>query len=67
VSDVRVTITLRKHVAEKLRGMCHARGETASALIDRWICERKDDGSLPAAPKKNIFDDMFGGIFDGKK
>jgi hypothetical protein len=46
MSDETITVrlTLRKHVAERLRRMCHARGETASHLIDRWVFAHDDRG-----------------------
>ena len=32
-----VRLTLPRHVAERLRAMCHARGMTASRLVEEWI------------------------------
>lgn len=49
--STKVTIKLRPHVAERLRKMCHARGLTASDLIDKWIFEHDDAGQPLARPK----------------
>jgi hypothetical protein len=46
----RLTLTLRKSTAERLRAMCHARGETASELLDRWILSHGEKGECRAAP-----------------
>lgn len=44
--ELKVTITLRKPIAERLRRMCHAKGITASLLIDKWVFEHDDAGEL---------------------
>lgn len=51
-----VKLTLRRHVAERLRGMCHAQNLTASHLVDRWVFEHFDDGTLnvEAVPKTGL-------------
>ncbi len=65
----KVTLDLRSPIAEKLRAMCHARGETASMLIDRWILQANERGEIvppkPAAPP--TADDFFRDIFRGVK
>lgn len=50
-AKVTVTLTLRKPVAEKLRAMCHRRGETASLVVDRWILLANEAGEI-GAPQK---------------
>lgn len=43
----KVTLTLRSHVAERLRRMCHTKGVTASSLIDRWVLQNFDEKGDP--------------------
>ena len=46
---ITVTLTLRKGVAEKPRAICHRRGEKASLVVDRWICDANDAGEIKPA------------------
>jgi hypothetical protein len=64
-----VRITLRKHVAERLRKMCHARGMTASHLVDRWVFLSDDNGEpKPVVQRRDPLSDFLNGdIFGGTK
>lgn len=63
-----VRITLRRSVAERLRGMCHAKGLTASDMIDAWVFEHDDAGELRQPAKKSVLDMLdFGGLFGGRR
>jgi len=67
---IKVTLTLRKSVAERLRGMCHASGMTASLLVDKWTFEHEDDGKQRPEVKPRSISDKFldalgGGPFGG--
>jgi hypothetical protein len=66
--EIKVTITLRKHVGERLRKMCHNRGLTASLLIDAWVFEHDDNGRPKDLPKsKNPVDQLIGEIIESAK
>lgn len=58
MSDVKVTLTLRGPIAEKLRAMCHKRGVTASVLIDKWILSHDANGD-PVGQKRGNIDDII--------
>lgn len=65
---MKVTLTLRKSTAERLRRTCHARGEMASDLIDRWIVAGHDEKGEPITrktPRNPLRDliDPLGGMF----
>lgn len=63
VSDeLKVTLTLRRPLAERLRAMCHRRGLTASILVESWINEHDDNGrpvEKPAAPRRDAVDEFM--------
>jgi len=61
----KVHLDLRSAVAEKLRAMCHARGETASELIDRWILQANERGEI--VPKKSATDDLLADLIGGRR
>lgn len=48
---VTVTLVLRKAIAEKLRAICHRRGERASMVVDRWIIMADEDGTIRATAR----------------
>lgn len=62
--EIVVRLTLRKHVGERLRRMCHAKDMTASHLVDRWIFAHDDKGDpkTPPAPPgpPSLFESIFG-------
>ena len=63
--EVKVTLTLRKHVADRLRMMCHNRGLTASLLVDGWIFEHDDSGRpVPQVQPKMAADRLNGLVGD---
>jgi hypothetical protein len=57
-----VKLTLRKHVAERLKRMCYARSMTASVLVDSWVFSADDSGNQPK-PKtaQDALLELFGG------
>ena len=61
----KVHLDLRKTVAEKLRAICHARGETASQVIDRWIIQANERGEIATASKPATVDDMLSDLISG--
>lgn len=61
-----VKLTLRKHVAERLRKMCHARGMTASELVDEWTLRADEKGHHRSAEERRT-DDFMGMVQDAIK
>jgi hypothetical protein len=61
-----VKLTLRKHVAERLRKMCHTRGLTASELVDEWILRADEKGRHRSAEERRT-DDFMGMVQDAIK
>ena len=58
-----VRLTLRRPIAERLRAMCKARGETASELVDRWILSHDERGEPLSVARTNF--DRLRRIFGG--
>lgn len=62
VSDeVKVTLTLRKHVAERLKRICYARNMTASHLVDSWVLTANENGAHKAPATGSFLDELFKG------
>lgn len=58
--EIKVTLTLRKHVAERLKRMCYARNITASHLVDSWVFESDDNGRRkPIQEREPTLSDIF--------
>lgn len=43
---MKVTLTLDKPTAEKLRALCHARGKTASEIVTEWVEKHANSSRL---------------------
>lgn len=62
-----VTLTLRRSTAERLRAICHARGETASLVVDRWVLSVDLRGDMPKPAQVNPFGDILGDLIGGRR
>lgn len=60
---VKVTLTLPRPGAERLRGMCHAMGMTASLVVERWVSEHNDQG-VPRRHVADLFGDVIRKVLD---
>ncbi len=59
-NEMKVTLTLRTQVAERLRAMCHLKGETASEIIDRWILTHDNETKCRVSvEKRNPMEGLF--------
>lgn len=52
MSEVKVSLTLTKDIADRLRAMCHARGETASTIVARWILNHDERGEMQSPEQR---------------
>ena len=65
--EVKVTLTLRGHVADRLRAMCHKRGITASHLVDKWIFAHDDSGEPKKTTSGDPYEDALSQLLGGKR